>query len=109
MYVPKSMWPEMKERLISITKQIKMGQPEEFDIFMTAVIDNNAWNDHKSYVDYAKQDSSCQIVVGGECDNSKGYFISPTIIETTDPHTKTMKEEIFGPVLTVLIRLQTQS
>ncbi|ETO36972.1 1-pyrroline-5-carboxylate dehydrogenase, partial [Reticulomyxa filosa] len=84
-------------------QKIKMGQPDDFDVFMTAVIDGNAFRDISAYIEHAKNDKSCNIIVGGACDSSKGYFISPTIIETTDPKSKTMREEIFGPVLTVYV------
>merc|ERR1719203_785616 len=70
---------------------------------MTAVIDKNSFDSIKSYIESAKADPACSILIGGGCDDSKGYFVDPTIIETTDPNTKCMKEEIFGPVLTVTV------
>lgn len=85
------------------TQQIKVGQPEDFDAFMTAVIDENAFNDISGYIDWAKADSQSEIIAGGTYDKSKGFFIQPTIIETTNPKSKTMCEEIFGPVLTVYV------
>eukprot|EP00484_Ammonia_sp_Unknown_P028253 CAMPEP_0197026722 /NCGR_PEP_ID=MMETSP1384-20130603/6753_1 /TAXON_ID=29189 /ORGANISM="Ammonia sp." /LENGTH=576 /DNA_ID=CAMNT_0042455441 /DNA_START=18 /DNA_END=1748 /DNA_ORIENTATION=+ len=103
MYVAKSIWSQLKGRLIEETQKIKVGQPDEFDSFMTAVIDGNAFNSIKEYIEHAKADSSCSILVGGGCDDSKGWFVYPTIIETTDPASKTMREEIFGPVLTVMV------
>ena len=103
MYVAKSIWNEIKSRLIEETQKIKVGEPDDFESFMTAVIDQNAFNSIKEYIEFAKNDSSSTIIIGGGCDDSKGYFIDPTIIETTDPNTKTMREEIFGPVLTVMV------
>merc|ERR1712228_263856 len=103
MYVAKSIWNEVKSGLIEETQKIKMGQPDEFDSFMTAVIDKNSFDNIKSYIESAKADSSCSVLIGGGCDDSKGYFVDPTIIETTDPNTKCIKEEIFGPVLTVMV------
>jgi len=103
MYVAKSIWNEVKSSLIEETRKIKMGQPDDFSSFMTAVIDKNSFANIKSYIDEAKADSACTIVVGGGCDDSKGYFVDPTIIETTDPNCKCMREEIFGPVLTVFV------
>lgn len=97
----KSIWPQMKARLVEEVQSIKMGQPDEFDNFMTAVIDKASFDNIKGYLDHATKESSCNIIVGGGCDDSKGYFVDPTIIETTDPKTKSMREEIFGPVLTV--------
>ncbi|ETO34045.1 hypothetical protein RFI_03046 [Reticulomyxa filosa] len=103
MYVPRSLWKTMKEKLVGETQKIKMGQPDDFSAFMSSVIDGNAFKDISAYIEHAKNDKSCNIIVGGDCDSIKGYFISPTIIETTDPKTKTMQEEIFGPVLTVYV------
>jgi 1-pyrroline-5-carboxylate dehydrogenase len=78
-----------------------MGDVEDFTNFVGAVIDERSFNRIKSYIDNAKADSSCKVIAGGQCDSSRGFFIRPTIIETTDPKSKTMVEEIFGPVLTV--------
>jgi len=103
LFAPKSIWKQIKSRLIEETKKIKMGQPDDFEIFMTAVIDKNSFNNIKQYIDYAKNQQSCDILIGGECDDSKGYFVSPTIIETTDVNSRIMKEEIFGPVLSCYV------
>lgn len=102
-YVPKSMYPKLKEMLVNTVKSIKMGDVKDFTNFMAAVIDQNAFNSIKEYIDYARNSKEAEFIVGGNYDDSKGYFIEPTIIVTTNPHFKTMEEEIFGPVLTVYV------
>lgn len=104
LYVPKSLWGKISEKLVSGVKSIKMGQPDDFSVFMTAVIDGSAFKDHSNYINHAKASTQeCTILAGGNVDSSKGYFVEPTIIHTTNPAYKTMKEEIFGPVLTVYV------
>lgn len=102
-YVPESIWPAFKNKLLEEISTIKMGDVEDFTNFMGAVIDQKAFNSIKSYIDYARNSSEAEIICGGNCDDSVGYFIEPTIIVTTDPVFKTMTEEIFGPVLTIYI------
>jgi 1-pyrroline-5-carboxylate dehydrogenase len=102
-YIPASVWGRIKEPLIAEIKQIKMGDPRDFTNFMSAVIDQKAFDKISGYIDYANQDSQCEIIVGGSSDDSVGWFIEPTIIQTSDPQTRTMVEEIFGPVLTVYV------
>jgi len=102
-YIPKSMWPELKEMLIEDAKKIKMGAPDEISNFFNAVIDKAAFDSITEYIDYAKDSDDAEIIVGGEYDDSKGYYIKPTIVEAFDPHFKLMEEEIFGPVLTVYV------
>jgi len=102
-YIPKSMWPKVKELLIKYASEAKMGSPEDFGNFINAVIDKSAYDSIKEYIDYAKQSNEAEIVFGGKCDESKGYFIEPTLILTTNPHFKLMEEEIFGPVMTVFV------
>ncbi|RWS25164.1 delta-1-pyrroline-5-carboxylate dehydrogenase-like protein [Leptotrombidium deliense] len=102
-YVPRSLWPKIKDGLIAITKQIKLGNPLEFDSYLSAVIDAKAFNRIKSYIEYAKNSSNLTILAGGQYDNSVGYYIHPTIIETNDPKDKIMQEEIFGPILTCYV------
>ncbi len=80
-----------------------MGDVEDFGNFVNAVIDKAAFNSITKYIDYAKSSKDAEIITGGGYDDSKGYFIEPTTIVTTDPHFKTMEEEIFGPVLTIYI------
>lgn len=103
LYCPKSIWGQLKSRLIEETQKIKMGQPEEFDVFMSAVIDANSFANIKRYVDGAVDDVESSVLVGGHFDDSRGYFVSPTIIETRNPYSKTMSEEIFGPVLSCYV------
>ncbi len=103
MYVPKSMWGEFSERLASEVKQIKMGDPLDFSNFMCAVIDKAAFTSITEYIDYARKSNEAEFLVGGNYDDSKGWFIEPTVIVTTNPRFKTMQEEIFGPVLTVYV------
>jgi 1-pyrroline-5-carboxylate dehydrogenase len=102
-YIPKSIWPELKDALTAHAIDMKMGDPDDLSNFINAVIDRDAYNSIKEYIDYAKGSKDAKFVFGGKCDDSKGFFIEPTLIETTDPHFKTMEEEIFGPVLTVYI------
>ena len=102
-YIPSNVWEEIKDDLIEQTNGIKMGNPEDFTNFMTAVIDQSAFTTIKEYIDYAKASGDAEIICGGGCDDSKGYFIEPTIILTTDPKFKTIQEEIFGPVMTIFV------
>jgi len=97
------MWDEVKAKYVKMVKTIKMGSPLDFSNFMTAVIDESAFDKIAGYIDYAKASNDAQIITGGGYDKSKGYFIEPTTIVTTDPKFKTMEEEIFGPVLTVYV------
>ncbi|XP_073993091.1 delta-1-Pyrroline-5-carboxylate dehydrogenase 1 [Rhodnius prolixus] len=101
MYVPESLWPKIKEGLLETRKKLKLGDVQEFDTFMSAVIDDKAFKRISSYIDHAKSNSNLKVIGGGKYDDKKGYFIEPTIIESKDPLDKTMTEEIFGPVLSV--------
>ncbi len=102
-YVPASVWADIKDDLVSTVSEIKMGDPTDFRNFMGAVIDEGAYKTIKGYVDHAKTASGAEILCGGTCDDSQGYFIEPTIIVASDPKFKTMEEEIFGPVLSVFV------
>jgi len=102
-YVPKSIWPKLKKNLVDMVGRIKMGDPEDFTNFMCAVIDRPAFETITGYIDDAKASSEAEFVTGGTYDGSKGYFVEPTIILTTNPKFKTMEEEIFGPVLTIFV------
>ncbi len=102
-YVPASLWPRVKERLVETVRGITMGGPENFDNFFNAVIDDKAYATIKGYIDEAKKSPNSQILVGGECDSRTGWFIRPTVIVCTDPKARTMCEEIFGPVLSVFV------
>eukprot|EP00341_Mesodinium_pulex_P000272 CAMPEP_0116900414 /NCGR_PEP_ID=MMETSP0467-20121206/8696_1 /TAXON_ID=283647 /ORGANISM="Mesodinium pulex, Strain SPMC105" /LENGTH=555 /DNA_ID=CAMNT_0004573637 /DNA_START=28 /DNA_END=1695 /DNA_ORIENTATION=- len=103
LYCPKSLWPEFKDKMLKNISEIHMGQPDDMSTFMTAVIDGKAFKRHVGYIEAAKTSPDCEIIAGGNCDDSKGYFVEPTVIVTTNPEFKTMKEEIFGPVLTVYV------
>jgi 1-pyrroline-5-carboxylate dehydrogenase len=102
-YIPDTLWEEVKEKYTAMVKTIKMGSPLDFSNFMTAVIDEAAFDKIAGYIDYAKSSKDAEIITGGGYDKSKGYFIEPTTIVTTDPKFKTMEEEIFGPVLTIYV------
>ncbi len=102
-YIAGSLWPQIKEKLLEKASKLKIGDVEDFTNFMGAVIDKKAFDSIKSYIEYAKNSSEAEILFGGRCDDTIGYFIEPTIVLTADPHFKTMEEEIFGPVLTIYV------
>ncbi|MFV8391781.1 L-glutamate gamma-semialdehyde dehydrogenase [Flavobacterium sp. LB2P6] len=102
-YVPRSLWPAVKEQLITDTKSMKMGSPEDFGNFITAVIHEGSFDKLASFIDQAKKDTDAEIIVGGNYDKSVGYFIEPTIIVTTNPRYSTMETELFGPVMTIFV------
>lgn len=102
-YIPKSLWPAVKQQLITDVKSMKMGSPEDFGNFITAVIHEGSFNKLVSYIEQAKKDSDAEIIVGGNYDKSVGYFIEPTIIVTTNPKYTTMETELFGPVITIYV------
>ncbi|MGD8426865.1 MAG: L-glutamate gamma-semialdehyde dehydrogenase [Balneolaceae bacterium] len=103
MYIPESLWKEFRDKFTSEVGKIKMGEAEDFSNFMTAVIDKKAFDGITEYIDFAKDADNAEILMGGNYDDSKGYFIEPTLIQAYDPKFRTMKEEIFGPVLTVYV------
>ncbi len=102
-YIAKSIWPEVKERLVKDTKSIKMGSTGDLENFMSAVIHERSFDKLEKYINQAKDDKEAEIIVGGNFDKSKGYFVEPTVIETTNPKYETMVTELFGPVLTVYV------
>jgi 1-pyrroline-5-carboxylate dehydrogenase len=102
-YVPKSTWSKIKEIMLKQIGQIRMGDPLDFTNFMNAIIDKSAYSGIKEYIDYARGSSEAEFLCGGNCDDSKGYFIDATVIVTTNPKFKTMVEEIFGPVITIYV------
>ncbi len=102
-YIPECLWDEVREKLVPQTEKLKMGEPTDFSNFINAVIDQTAFDDITDYIEYARDADEAEIICGGDYDDSKGYFIEPTIVVTEDPKFKLMKEEIFGPVLTVYI------
>ena len=103
MYVPKSLWPAVKQRLQERVAEIKMGQSDDFENFMSAVIDAAAFSDHKGFIDRAHASDEAEFIAGGSYDDSKGYFVEPSIIVTSNPHYESMEQEIFGPVLSVFV------
>jgi len=103
MYVPKILWSQLKDTILNFVSEIKMGDVTDFTNFMNAVIDKAAFDTITEYIEFAKASTEAEIITGGGYDDSKGYFIEPTIILTTNPKFKTMEEEIFGPVLTVYV------
>lgn len=102
-YIPKSISEELISKVVEETKKIKMGSPIDFNNFMTAVIHKDAFKRISNYIIYAKESKDCDIIHGGNCDDSVGYFVEPTIIITKNAKFKTMQEEIFGPVITIFI------
>jgi 1-pyrroline-5-carboxylate dehydrogenase len=102
-YIPTTIWDDLQNKYLSELETVKVGSPRDFTNFMNAVIDKPAFDSIVSYIDYAKESDDAEIISGGTYDDSKGYFIQPTTILTTDPHFKTMEEEIFGPVLTIYL------
>jgi 1-pyrroline-5-carboxylate dehydrogenase len=101
-YIPKSLWPDVRNFLVADLKSFKMGGVEDFRNFINAVIDEAAFDKITSYIQNAKNDG-IEIVAGGNFDKSVGYFIEPTVLLTTDPNYVTMHEEIFGPVLSIYV------
>ncbi|MEL0145386.1 MAG: L-glutamate gamma-semialdehyde dehydrogenase [Schleiferiaceae bacterium] len=102
-YIPQSMWPAVKEELLADLATFKMGTPEDMGNFINAVIDEKAFDKIASYIEYVKEQGDAEIIAGGGYDKSKGYFIEPTVVVTTNPKFRTMVEEIFGPVLTIYV------
>ncbi len=107
-YIPSNLWPSLKERLIEEIKTIKMGDITDFTNFIGAVIDRAAFDSIVEYIEYAKNSKDAEIIQGGSYDDSKGYFIEPTVVVASVPDFKLMKEEIFGPVLTVYVYKETE-
>jgi 1-pyrroline-5-carboxylate dehydrogenase len=102
-YIPRSMWTKIKERLIADLDSFKMGGTEDFSNFINAVIDEKAFDKITGYIERARSHADAEIIAGGKSDKTKGYFIEPTLILTTNPMYESMQEEIFGPVLTVFL------
>ena len=102
-YVPSSVWDSMGDDLVKEVEKIKMGDATDFSNFMTAVIDDRAFNNINGYINRARDDTDCKIITGGNSNDETGWFIEPTIILTKNPNSETMVEEIFGPVLTIYV------
>ncbi|KAM4613490.1 delta-1-pyrroline-5-carboxylate dehydrogenase, mitochondrial [Polymixia lowei] len=104
MYVPDTIWPKIKQELLAIHKEVKVGDPvADFSTYFSAVIDDKSFGRNKKWLDHAKSSPNLTVIAGGKCDDKKGYFVEPTIIETKDPQDAIMNEEIFGPILTVYV------
>jgi 1-pyrroline-5-carboxylate dehydrogenase len=100
-YIPRSLWPEVEERMGAQLSEVEMGSPMDFRNFMAAVIDKKAFASIMGYIEHAESSSDAEILFGGKGDDSTGYFIEPTVVKTSNPRHKLMQEEIFGPVLTI--------
>ena len=102
-YIPQSLWPAVEEKLVADLKTVKMGTVEDFSNFVNAVIDERAYDKITAYIEQAKKDEGVEIIAGGNHSKEEGYFIEPTVIVVKDPHYVTMKEELFGPVMTIFV------
>lgn len=102
-YIPKSLWKDVKKIMGEQLAEIKMGSPEDPKNFVNAVIDKASFDKCKGYIDRAKKSKEAKVVFGGSCDDKKGWFVEPTVIEATNPHYESMEEEIFGPILTLYV------
>jgi 1-pyrroline-5-carboxylate dehydrogenase len=100
-YIPQSMWKQMKVEMADMVDEIPQGDVADFKNFMGAVIDGKAYEKHMAAIDFAKKSEAAKVIAGGRGDDSVGWFVRPTVIETTDPDFKLMREELFGPILTV--------
>jgi len=102
-YIPKSIWPEVKKKLVDTMARVKTGNPEDPSVLVNAVIHETSADKTANYIKIAQEDPSCEVICGGKVDKSVGWFVSPTIVVTTNPNHKLIQEEIFAPVLTVYI------
>jgi 1-pyrroline-5-carboxylate dehydrogenase len=102
-YVPESIWPKVRERVLGLLADARVGDPADFRNFMGAVIDKKAFDKIKGYIEGAKRDAKAKILFGGQCDDADGYFVHPTVIQVENPEYRTMCEEIFGPVLSLYV------
>lgn len=102
-YIPKSLWADVKKVMEAQMSTIKIGSPEDPSNFVNAVIDKNSFEKCKGYIDRANASGEATVAIGGKVDDSKGWFVHPTVIETTNPQYESMVEEIFGPILSVFV------
>ena len=102
-YIPSNLWEEVKVQIMADANSFKIGGPEDPSNFINAVIDEKAFDRIAAYIDYVKEQSDAEIIVGGGYDKSKGYFIKPTVVVTSNPEFRTLCEEIFGPVITIFV------
>ncbi|MDD3772320.1 MAG: L-glutamate gamma-semialdehyde dehydrogenase [Weeksellaceae bacterium] len=102
-YIPSNLWNDVKAEMKKALDTITMGSPEDFSNFVTAVIDSSSFNKCKGYIERAQTSNEAEVIFGGKCDDSVGYFVEPTVIKTTNPQYESMVEEIFGPILTLYV------
>jgi 1-pyrroline-5-carboxylate dehydrogenase len=102
-YAPSNLWPELRDRLADEVAGLKVGDVSDFSNFMGAVIDRNSFKTQRDAIEEAKSAAKTKVLVGGEVDDADGYFVQPTVIETEDPDFRTMREELFGPVVTTYV------
>ncbi|MCD6118461.1 L-glutamate gamma-semialdehyde dehydrogenase [bacterium] len=102
-YIPESIWPALREAVFGMLDEIKMGPVTDFTNFVNAVIDKAAFESIREFIEFTKSAADGEIIYGGKCDDSVGYYIEPTVIKADNPHFRTMEEEIFGPVLTIYV------
>jgi 1-pyrroline-5-carboxylate dehydrogenase len=102
-YAPAKLWPELKERLVTQVRELRVGDVSDFSNFMGAVIDASSFRTQKEAIEEAKAHAHTQVIVGGGVDDSEGYFVEPTVIETEDPNFRLLREELFGPVVTTFV------
>lgn len=107
-FVPESIWTELKEKIQTATATLKMGDVQEFDTFMGAVIDESSFETCKGYLERAQASDQCEILIGGHCDSSKGWFVEPTIIHCFSSDYESMTEEIFGPIVSIYVYKDTE-
>jgi 1-pyrroline-5-carboxylate dehydrogenase len=108
-FAPSNLWPELKERLVEQVRALKVGNVNDFGNFMGAVIDGNSFKTQKAAIDEANESGSkASVLVGGGYDDADGWFVEPTVIETSDPNFRTMREELFGPVVTAYVYPEKQ-
>ena len=100
-YVPESLWPEVQDRLVAMVEDIAMGDPTDFSNFMAAVIDRSSFDNIEDYFASVRDSADMDFLTGGQGDDTKGYFVPPTVVVSQDPRSRLMCEEIFGPVLTI--------
>jgi 1-pyrroline-5-carboxylate dehydrogenase len=102
-YAPANIWPELKERLVEQVRELRVGDVSDFSNFMGAVIDASSFRTQKEAIEEAKAHAKTQLVVGGGADDSEGYFVEPTVIQTEDPNFRLLREELFGPIVTTFV------
>jgi 1-pyrroline-5-carboxylate dehydrogenase len=102
-YAPSNLWPELRDRLVEQVGELRTGDVADFGNFMGAVIDGNSLRTQREAIEEARAHAETKVLVGGEVDDSEGFFVEPTVLETTDPDFRTMREELFGPVVTTYV------